>query len=109
MGDSDNLRTNDVASFGKFRLLMTENQISRFSVTPDHRADLCLGDRGIVSGDTLSSLPLLATRNWTEVTGFLSCKTSGLDHDNHSFKRVNAEPLTFEDRACYGRNRSESL
>jgi len=28
--DSDDLRANDVASFGRFRLLMAENQISRF-------------------------------------------------------------------------------
>jgi hypothetical protein len=30
-------------------------------------------------------------------------------HDNRSLKRINAEPLTFEDRTCHGRNRSESL
>jgi len=46
---------------------MAESQISRFWVTPDHRADICLGDKGIISGDTLSSLTLLTPRNWTEV------------------------------------------
>jgi len=55
------------------------------------------------------SLTFLANRVWTKETWIQSCKTGRFDHDHHSFKRVNAEPLTFEDRACDGRNRSESL
>ncbi len=43
------------------------------------------------------SLSLPAARNWTEETWIQSCKTSSFDHSNHSFKRVNAEPVTFED------------
>jgi hypothetical protein len=85
MGDSDNLRP-----------------------TRNHRADICLCDSGIISGDTCHGL-LPAARNWTEETLIQWCKASRFEHDNHSFKRVNAEPLTFEDRSCYGRNRSESL
>ena len=55
------------------------------------------------------SPPLLTDQDGREENWIQSCKTSSFDHDIHSIKRVNAEPLTFEDRACYGRNRSESL
>src|SRR3981189_3725524 len=53
--------------------------------------------------------PFLAGDQDTEETRIQPCKTSSFDHDNNSFRRVITEHLTFEDRACYGRNRSESL
>jgi hypothetical protein len=61
MGDSDNLRTNDVASFGLFRPFMAKRHFSvlrlvvplkSFISSDDGFADICLGDSGIVSGDT---------------------------------------------------------
>ena len=78
-------------------------------IVPNHRSDICNGDSGIVSGDTLYRLSVPADRDWGEEIWIHACKTSGFDHDNLSFKRVNAEPLTFEDRTWYGRNRPESL